>query len=85
MAAYTFRLNDERLNQALEIESRRRGVSVADLVLETLQVTFLGPDDERFGRDGFDRIAGSWSLKEAAEFDEAVRVFAEIDPELWQD
>ncbi|TVR51990.1 MAG: hypothetical protein EA426_19350 [Spirochaetaceae bacterium] len=85
MAAYTFQVTDERLNRVLESESRRRGVSVSELVLGTLQDAFLDADEKRLRYDELDDLAGSWSHAEADEFDEAVRGFAEIDRELWQD
>lgn len=84
MATFTIRSTDERLNQQLKRESRKRGVSVNRLVVETLKDALLG-DDKRRRFDDLDEFSGLWSDAEAAEFDEAVRGFSEIDRELWRD
>ncbi len=85
MATFTIRSADERLNQELKKESRRRGVSVNRLVVETLKDALLGGDGKRRRFDDLDEFSGLWSEADAAEFDEAVRGFSEIDRELWRD
>ncbi|MDN5850399.1 MAG: hypothetical protein L0H63_12320 [Nitrococcus sp.] len=42
-----------------------------------------GPDSNMIG-DRLDDFIGSWNAADAADFDNAVAVFGEIDPEQWQ-
>ena len=83
MSTLTLRGCDEELDTALKETSRRRGVSVNRLILDTLKDAFLGKGKKPRRYDDLDDLAGTWSAAEAAEFDAAVRDFGKIDAELW--
>lgn len=83
MATLTLRGCDEELDTALKEASRRRGVSVNRLILDTLKDAFLGKGKKPWRYDDLDALAGSWSAAEAAEFDAAVKDFGATDAELW--
>ena len=83
MKALTIRNVDARLAKALERERARRGRSLNQTVLEVLRQSLgVGSDGPR--SNGLRELAGSWSATDKAEFDAAVRVFEEIDAELWR-
>lgn len=82
MSVLTVRGCDDDLLKVLKETSRRRGVSVNRLIVETLREVFVGGKRPR-RYDDLNDLAGTWSVAEAAEFDLAVAPFNRIDPELW--
>jgi len=83
MANLTLRGCDEELAHALKATSRRRGVSVNRLILETLRETILGEGKPKRRHDDLDRLAGTWTEEEAETFERAVAGFEELDNSLW--
>lgn len=83
MSTLTLRGCDEELDRALKEASRRQGVSVNRLVLQTLREKLLGAGKKPRRYDDLDALAGTWTNAEAAQFNEAVRNFGKIDDELW--
>lgn len=75
MSKLTLRGCDEELDRALKETSRRRGISVDRLILETLKDRLLGPGKKPLRYDDLDALAGTWTAAEAAEFDAAVQGF----------
>ena len=84
VATFTIRTSDDALGQALKRESRRRGLSVNRLVIDTLKESLLVDQTRRRRHDDLDDLCGSWSQEEADEFDASIKGFGEIDRELWR-
>lgn len=84
MATITVRTTDEALEKALKEQSKRRGLSVNQLIVQTLQDALLGRGKKPRRYDDLDALAGSWSVAEAAAFDASLGDFEAIDGELWR-
>jgi hypothetical protein len=81
----TLRGIDERTAVALKEKARKEGTSVNALLLRVLKES-LGIEKKMRGfvYDDLDHLAGTWSKKDAAEFDRAVAVFEKVDEEMWK-
>jgi hypothetical protein len=75
---------DEELTRALTDTSKRGGLSVNRLILETLRETLIGKGKKPRRYNDLDALAGTWTVAEAAEFDQSVIGFEETDEELWK-
>jgi len=84
MKALTIRHVDPALARAIERERDRRGVSVNQTVLDLLREALGAGEEPRRRSNGLGALAGKWSAADKAEFDEATKVFEQIDPELWR-
>ncbi len=76
---------DPALWLRLNIEARHRGLAVSELLLEALH-QFLGMPSVRQQAEkptDFDRLAGTWTKEEAAEFERNTAAFGNIDPDIW--
>jgi hypothetical protein len=83
MKALTIRKVDPALARALERERTRRGTSLNETVLDVLRHSLgVAPGARR--SNGLRELAGTWSAKDKAAFDEATSVFEQIDAELWR-
>ena len=83
MTNLTLRGCDEELARALKTASRRRGLSVNRLILETLREKLFGENKVHKRHDNLDHLAGTWSEEEAAAFEKATAGFEELDDSLW--
>ncbi len=83
MSTLTLRGCGSELDRMLKDESKRRGVSVNRLILDTLQEALLGAGKKPRRYRDLDDLAGTWTAAEAEQFDAAVAGFGEIDGELW--
>ena len=83
MKALTVRKVDARLAAALARETRRRGTSLNQTVLDLLR-RGLGLDASRPRSNGLEKFAGTWTAEDLAEFEANVAMFDKIDPELWR-
>ncbi len=85
MTTMTLRGVDERITAALKEKARKEGISVNALMLRVLKES-LGIEKKRRGvvYDDLDHLAGTWSRKEAAEFERATAVFEKVDEEMWK-
>jgi plasmid stability protein len=82
MKALTVRNVDAALAKALQRERARRGTSLNQTVLDVLRRSLgVGPGRRS---NGLCELAGTWSAKEREDFDAAVQIFEQIDPELWR-
>lgn len=79
----TLRGCDEKLAKALKSSSKRLGLSVNRLILDTLAEAFMGQGKTTRRYDDLDRLAGKWSAEEATAFDVAVSDFGKVDEALW--
>ena len=83
MKTLTVRKVPQRLADALAREKRRRGRSLNQTVLDVLSGGLgLGSPDGR--RNGLARLAGTWSIAESTQFEEAIADTELIDDELWR-
>jgi hypothetical protein len=69
--------------KALEKESRRRGASLNQTVIDVLGAG-LGIDSPGGRRNGLRRLAGTWSASELTAFHEAIASTEQVDEELWR-
>jgi plasmid stability protein len=81
MRTLTVRNLPPEVAEALEREKRRRGESLNRTVIELLRQG-LGVGVAR--SNGLAGLAGKWSEEEFRRFEDAVRLFEEVDPELWR-
>lgn len=75
------------LSPEVEREIRRRAARDHRSINQTIQFLLreaLGLDDEGGRRRNLAHLAGTWSEGDAEEFNRAVAVFEEVDPELWK-
>lgn len=83
MRHLTIRNIPEDLARALEVERRRRGLSLTQTVKDLLRHSLSVGTGVR-ASNGLARLAGTWSAEELAEFEAATDVFEQVDPELWK-
>jgi hypothetical protein len=85
MATMTLRGIDERIAAVLKEKARKEGTSVNALTLRLLKES-LGIEKKKRGvvYDDLDHLAGTWSKKDAAEFERATAVFEKVDEEMWK-
>lgn len=81
--ALTIRNVDARLAAALARETKRRGTSLNQTVLDLLR-RGLGVDVSGPRTNGLEKFAGTWTAEDLAEFEANVAMFERIDPELWR-
>jgi plasmid stability protein len=71
------------VTKALRAETRRRGKSLNQTVIELLkQALGLGWDSP--GANGLEKLAGNWSQEELERFERTTAVFEHIDEEEWR-
>ncbi len=85
MTTMTLRGVDEKITAALKEKARKEGISVNALMLRVLKES-LGLEKKKRGvvYDDLDHLAGTWSKKDAAEFERAAAVFEKVDEEMWK-
>ncbi len=85
MATMTLRNVDDRISEALKEKARKEGTSVNSLMLKILKES-LGIDKKKRAvvYDDLDHLAGTWSSKDAAEFERATSVFEKVDEDMWK-
>jgi len=87
MKAITLRNLPPELAKAVRREAERKRTSINKAVISLLQdkaeVRKRKKIRKAQHRD-LDALAGSWSKKEAAEFDKALAAQRTIDPDLWK-
>ncbi|MBI1920009.1 MAG: antitoxin [Geobacter sp.] len=85
MATMTLRGIDDRIAAVLKEKARKEGTSVNALMLRILKES-LGIEKKKRGAvyDDLDHLAGTWSKKDAAEFDRAISVFEKVDEDMWK-
>lgn len=83
MKALTVRNVDARLANALARETKRRGGSLNETVLDLLR-RGLGVDTPGPRTNGLEKLAGTWTDEDFEEFESNVAMFGNIDPELWR-
>ena len=82
MKYLTVRNLPSEVARALSEEKRRRGLSLNRTVIELLGQS-LGVAESRRS-NGLEKLAGSWSEADLAEFEAAVADTRTIDEEMWR-
>jgi plasmid stability protein len=83
MAYLTVRDIPGDLDKALRSETRRRGKSLNQTVIDLLKQA-LGIGWDSPGANGLEKLAGAWNQKELDSFERATAVFEHIDEEQWR-
>lgn len=87
MKAITLRRVPPRVAKAIRREAARKGQSINKAVISLLDGRTTAKEKKK-GRKVLHReldiLAGSWSKKEAAEFDKALGAQRTINPDLWK-
>jgi hypothetical protein len=87
MKAITLRSVPPRVAKAIRKEAAAKGLSINKTVISLLEGRTTAKERKK-GRKTLhrelDSLAGSWSEKEAADFDKALAVQRTIDPDLWK-
>lgn len=86
MKQLTVRGIDEALHIAIKQAAEEAGLSVNRYVVKLLKRD-VGQDKQPKKRKAYhdlDWMIGRWTEEEANAFDEAIKVFDEIDPEDWK-
>ena len=87
MKAITLRNLPPEIEKAVRKEADRQRTSINKAVISLLEQKAEGhkkrkPRTKEY--DDLDSLAGSWTKKEAAEFNKALASQRTIDPELWK-
>jgi hypothetical protein len=87
MKAVTLRSLPPNVAEAIRKEANRKGMSLNKAVISLLE-NRLGVREKKKSRQtrhhDLDHLAGSWSKKEAGEFDKYLADQRTIDPDLWK-
>lgn len=84
MRQITIRLTDEALQKAVEETARREDISLNKAVVRLLRRgAGLDPEPGTVIGHALDHLFGTWTEEEYQEFEEATRIFEEIDPTEW--
>lgn len=85
MANISVRGVEEKALSKLKATARRRGISLNRLIAELLNEV---PGQKRAAtpveHDDLDRLVGTWSAKDAGEFQAATHRFSQVDEDLWR-
>jgi hypothetical protein len=85
MKAVTLRKLQAKLAKATRQEANREGTSINKAVISFLENHATVRSKNRLAvHEDLDSLQGSWSKKEAADFDKALAAQRTIDPELWK-
>jgi phosphopantetheinyl transferase (holo-ACP synthase) len=85
MKVVTLRKLPAKLAKAIRQEANRKGTSINKAVISLLENRATVRSKNRLTlHEDLDSLAGSWSKKEAADFDKALAAQRTIDPELWK-
>ena len=87
MKAITLRNLPPELVEAVRKEAERKRTSVNKAVISLLERKAEGHKKtaaQTREYDDLDALAGTWTKKEAAEFDKALAAQRTVDPELWK-
>ena len=86
MTQITIRIADPEVEKALRRKAKESGKSLNKVVLELIRAgTGTGAGRKRSPRGAtLAELAGGWTEEEAREFEEAVKIFDEIDEAMWK-
>jgi hypothetical protein len=88
MKPITLRNLPPELSKSVRKEAERKRISMNKAVISLLEGKQTRAKEKKKGRKirhtDLDALAGSWSKKEAVEFDKALAAQRQVDPELWK-
>jgi len=88
MNQLTIRGFGPRLEKKIRQIAREEGISLNKAALKLLRKG-AGLECENSGRemvgDSLDHLIGTWTTKEAREFDDAVDDLSQVDPSMWSE
>ncbi len=85
MATLSIRGLDDKALARLKSQAEREGRSLNSLVLRILQDSGTPVQSNALKKfDDLDDLAGTWSAKEARDFEHSTAPFAEVDAALWK-
>jgi hypothetical protein len=86
MATMSIRGLDEKALAELKRQAKREGASLNSLVVRLLQGAPGMEPGPRTPRtfDDLDALAGTWSSRQARDFERHTAPFREVDPALWK-
>ncbi len=84
MKAITLRNVPPAVEKAIRAKARQKRISVNRAVIELLAERVGISERRRTVHHDLDRFIGSWTAKEAKEFDDALGEMRQIDPEIWK-
>ena len=86
MTQITIRIADPEMEKALRRKAKESGKPLNKVVLELIQAgTGTGAGRKRSPRGAsLAEFAGGWTEEEAREFEDAIKIFEEIDEEIWK-
>ena len=85
MGTMTLRGIDERMAGALKEQAQKENTSVNAVTLKIIK-KFLGLEKKKrkILYDDLDHLAGTWSVQDAAEFEQATAPFESVDQDIWK-
>lgn len=85
MTTMTLRGIDDAISGALKEKARREDTSVNTVMLRILKES-LGIEKKKriVIYDDLDHLAGTWSLNDLTEFENATAAFEKVDEDMWK-
>ncbi len=83
MKSLTIHNMDAELAKAIEELAKSSGLSQNKVVKKLLRQALNLSDQEKPKRD-VSAFFGVWTEEEAQEFEEAIKIFGQVDEEMWQ-
>lgn len=85
MKQITVRIDDPAMEKAIRRKAKESGKSLNKVVLELIGESFgQGSRKKKPAGESLLEFAGTMTNAEAAELEEAIRIFEEIDEEMWK-
>jgi hypothetical protein len=84
MTQITLRISDPEMEKALRRKAKESGKSLNKVVLELIGESSGKGAKKKPAGESLREFAGKMTEKEAAELEKAIRVFEEIDEEMWK-
>lgn len=85
MTTMTLRGIDDTISGALKEKARREDTSVNTVMLKILKES-LGIEKKKrcVSYDDLDHLAGTWSLEDLTQFENATSAFEKVDGDMWK-
>jgi hypothetical protein len=82
MSQITLRGLDPQIEREIRRIAKKTGKSLNQVVLEMLRKS--AGSRKRSPADSLRKLAGGWTENEASEFNDAIKICAQIDEEIWR-
>jgi hypothetical protein len=85
MTQITLRGIDPEIERKIRMMAKKSGKSLNRVVLDMIyQYTGFNRKAEKPRAKSLKKLAGGWSVKDAAEFKESIKLCEQIDEEMWK-